>query len=186
MQKILAEEAALIARVLVDKDQHAFSILVKHYQQSVRQYCRRLCAPDHTIADDIAQETFLQAYKKLAMYEGRGKFIGWLFRIAYFQYLQMLRSKKQYDELDDAQHCEGFTTTVDNQQDLEKAMAQLTIHERTCITLQFSFGYSQQEIVELIDMPLGTVKSHVKRGKDKLELILNMATKPSHSISGAA
>ena len=191
MQKALTNEAELIARVLMDKDQHAFSLLVKHYQCQIRQYCRRLCSNDVTIADDIAQETFIQAYKKIALYQGRGKFIGWLFRIAYFQYLQMLRARKLYDEFDDS--CasnnaeQDFSHDLNRQQDLEKALEQLSLNERTCVTLQFSFGYSQAEIAEMLDMPLGTVKSYVKRGKDKLAYILSAEVSNETSpISGAA
>lgn len=182
-------EAALVAKLLVDQDAAAFAELVEFYQQPVRQYCRRLCKQDIAMADDIAQDTFLQALNKIKLFAGSGSFVGWLFRIAYYQYLQMLRAKKAFDELDEndtnssatnssdtnfASQCQQFSQM--QKRDLEKALEFLTLNERSCITLQFSFGYSQQEIAQLNNMPLGTVKSYVKRGKDKLTQLLNCTT----------
>ena len=181
------QDSELIAKVLLNKDQRSFGLLVKRYQQDIRQYCRRLAAPDFSIADDIAQETFMQAFNKIHLFEGKGKFISWLFRIAYFQYLQYLRSLKRFDLLDSDEHVSPENQDLALTSDLEKAMAQLKVNERTCITLQYSFGYTQEEISRLIDLPLGTVKSHVKRGKLKLTQILQVDSDSSHqNLNGAA
>ena len=172
-------ESELIAKVLINNDQQAFSQLVKHHQQGVRQYCRRLCAPDIALADDIAQETFLQAFRKLNLYQergkehGRGKFISWLLSIAYFQFLQYLRAKKNYQSLGDQHLVPCNNEQLNDEMDLEVAMAKLSTNERSCLTLQYTLGYSQTEISEMLDTPLGTIKSYCKRGKDKLSLLLN-------------
>jgi len=185
----LNNESELIAKVLISNDQQAFSQLVKYYQQAVRQYCRRLCAPDISLADDIAQETFWQAYQKLNLFSGKGKFQGWLFRIAYFQFLQHLRKFKKARSLtDDDGNIDdiavvGHAQQVTNNRDIEAAMTHLKTNERTCLTLQFSFGYSQTEISEILQMPLGSVKSHSKRGKDKLSEIFQLAEQRSDSIT---
>ncbi|WP_286262888.1 RNA polymerase sigma factor [Thalassotalea atypica] len=188
---VVNDEAQLIAKVLLTKDQQAFATLVIHHQQSLRQYCRRLCTPDLDLADDIAQETLIQAYRKLSLFNGSGKFISWLFRIAYFQYLQYLRSHKSYEEFDENSADEQ--EQVSNHQssaafdDLEKAMSVLSVNERNCITLHYSFGYTQAEIADLVDMPLGTIKSQIKRGKEKLIRVLNESSNSScQNISGAA
>jgi len=175
--QVLNNESELIAKVLLNNDKQAFSEIVQYYQQAVRQYCRRLSAPDHSLADDIAQDTFIQAYKKLSMYQGTGKFQGWLFRIAYFQFLQYLRSKKVTEELSEEISIPDNNEHALQSRDLESAMSQLPTTERTCLTLQYSFGYTQQEISEIIEMPLGTIKSHCKRGKEKLTLLLNLPEK---------
>jgi RNA polymerase sigma-70 factor (ECF subfamily) len=173
----LENESELISKVLLNNDKQAFNKIVKYYQQAVRQYCRRLSAPDHSLADDIAQDTFIQAYKKLAMYQGTGKFQGWLFRIAYFQFLQIIRSKKKFEELpEDISIADNSEVTIQSR-DLESSMSQLPTNERTCLTLQYSFGYTQQEISEILDMPLGTIKSHSKRGKERLTQLLNFPEK---------
>ena len=188
---ILATENELIAKVLISNDQQAFSQLVKYHQQSVRQYCRRLCAPDISLADDIAQETFLQAFRKLNLYQargkehGRGKFISWLFSIAYFQFLQYLRSKKHYQELNDQHLVPDNSEQLNYEMDIEAAMAQLSPDERSCLTLQYTFGYSQAEISDMLNRPLGTIKSYCKRGKEKLALLLNTTTE-QRKYTGAA
>lgn len=177
----LTNQSELIAKVLISNDQHAFSQIVKHYQQAIRQYCRRLCAPDISLADDIAQETFWQAYRKLKLFSGKGKFQGWLFRIAYFQFLQHLRKFKKAQSLtnddgniDDIEVI-GHAQQVTDNRDIEAAMTHLKANERICLTMQFSFGYSQTEISEILQMPLGSVKSYSKRGKDKLTEIFRLA-----------
>jgi RNA polymerase sigma-70 factor, ECF subfamily len=191
----LPNESELIAKVLISNDQRAFSLLVKHFQQPIRQYCRRLCAPDISLADDIAQETFWQAYRKLKLFSGKGKFQGWLFRIAYFQFLQYLRkTKKQQSLTSDDGTIEdievlGHAQQVSDQRDIEAAMTHLKATERICLTLQFSFGYSQTEICEILQLPLGTVKSQCKRGKDKLSYIFKQAerkTEINNSLNGVA
>lgn len=187
----LNNESELIAKVLISNDQQAFTHIVEYYQQAIRQYCRRLCAPDISLADDIAQETFWQAYRKLKLYSGKGKFQGWLFRIAYFQFLQYLRKQKKTQSLTDDDGniddivVNGHAQQVTNNRDIEAAMTHLKANERICLTMQFSFGYSQAEISEILKMPLGTVKSYSKRGKDKLSEIFQLAEQKIN-INGAA
>lgn len=175
----LPNESELIAKVILNKDSHAFSQLVAYYQQPLRQYCRRLCAPDISLADDIAQECFIQAYRKISLYSGSGKFQSWLFRIAYFEFLQQLRRAKPADEYEESPDNVDQHNISMNQRDLEQAMTMLSTDERTCLTLIYSFGYTQRECVDILDMPLGTIKSHCKRGKEKLSDILN--TPVAHS-----
>jgi len=194
--KTTVNENVLIAKVLVDNNQQAFSQLIKYHQQSVRQYCRRLCAPDISLADDIAQNTFLQAFRKLNLYQergkehGRGKFISWLLSIAYYQFLQHLRAKKTYQELDEQQLIPCNSEQLNHEIDLEAAMSLLSANERSCLTLQYTFGYSQSEISQMLKIPLGTIKSYSKRGKDKLSVLLNAKTdvhqESNSTITGAA
>lgn len=187
----LTNENELIAKVLISNDQQAFTHIVEYYQQSIRQYCRRLCTPDISLADDIAQETFWQAYRKLKLYSGTGTFQGWLFRIAYFQFLQYLRKHKKTQSLtDDEGNIDdiavlGHAQQVTNSRDIEAAMTHLKANERICLTMQYSFGYSQIEISEVLSMPLGSVKSYSKRGRDKLSEIFKLAEQHPN-INGAA
>src|SRR5512141_2440991 len=75
-------DAELIARVIVQDDRHAFSELVRRYQSAVRTMLRRLAAGNHALADDLAQETFLLAYRNLRSFRQEAKFSTWLYRIA--------------------------------------------------------------------------------------------------------
>jgi RNA polymerase sigma factor (sigma-70 family) len=76
-------DADLVARVLVDDDQNAFGELVRRHQTKVRGLLRQLTRTDVALADDLAQETFLRAYKHIRSFRGEARFSTWLYRIAY-------------------------------------------------------------------------------------------------------
>src|SRR5438093_11522729 len=76
-------DADLVARVLVDDDQHAFGELVRRHQSAVRGLLRQLTRTDIALADDLAQETFIRAYKNIRSFRGEARFSTWLYRIAY-------------------------------------------------------------------------------------------------------
>jgi DNA-directed RNA polymerase specialized sigma24 family protein len=80
-------DADLVARVLVDDDQHAFAEIVRRHQAMVRTLLRRLAAGDRARADDLAQETFLRAYRGLRGFAGRAKLSTWIGQIAYHAFL---------------------------------------------------------------------------------------------------
>ena len=75
-------DADLVARVLLDDDHHAFSELVRRHQSAVRGLLRNLTRTDAALADDLAQETFLKAFKHIGSFRGEAKFSTWLYRIA--------------------------------------------------------------------------------------------------------
>jgi len=75
-------DVELIARVLVEDDRHAFSELVHRYQSAILATLRRLTAGNHALADDLAQETFLLAYRNLKSFRQEARFPTWLYRIA--------------------------------------------------------------------------------------------------------
>ncbi len=88
-------DAELIARVLVDDDRHAFSELVRRYQSAIRATLRRLTAGNHALADDLAQETFLLAYRNLKSFRQEARFPTWLYRIATNAFLAHARKRKE-------------------------------------------------------------------------------------------
>src|SRR5213594_404523 len=94
-------DAQLIARVVVDDDRNAFSELVRRHQSAVRTTLRRLTAGNHALADDLAQETFLLAYRNLKSFRQEAKFSTWLYRIAYNAFLADLRKTKELPLPDD-------------------------------------------------------------------------------------
>ncbi|MDA0280785.1 MAG: RNA polymerase sigma factor [Proteobacteria bacterium] len=89
----MTSENALIFKALTRHDNDAFSALVRMHQGKIRAYLVRLCK-NYDLADDIAQETFLTAFRKLQSYKGEGNFSGWLFRIAHNFFLQHIRRTK--------------------------------------------------------------------------------------------
>src|SRR5689334_9775379 len=88
-------DAELIARVVVQDDRHAFSELVRRYQSAVRATLRRLTVGDHGLADDLAQETFLLAYRNLRAFRQEARFSTWLYRIATNAFLAHKRKRSE-------------------------------------------------------------------------------------------
>jgi RNA polymerase sigma factor (sigma-70 family) len=167
----------LIARVVARKDQHAFAQLVLRYQSQLRLWARRLCDGDAHLADDLAQETFMKAYAALGAFRAESKFSTWLYRIAFNIAANRWRSKKmQWCELDEnedveAEHCE--LKQFDARRDVEAAMQQLSPAQQLAIRLCFEDGFSHDEAASIMGVPLGTLKTHVNRGKQKLQTLLS-------------
>ena len=88
-------DAQLIARVVVHDDRHAFSELVRRHQSAVRTTLRRLTAGNHALADDLAQETFMLAYRNLKSFRQEAQFSTWLYRIATNAFLADARKRKE-------------------------------------------------------------------------------------------
>ena len=161
----LVDQAARGARV-------AFAGLVRQHQSRLRGFLRRLTRGNLALADDLAQETFLEAWRKLAQFRGDGAFAGWLFRIAWTRYLMEARRRKleALDESDDRAAPEEMT--MDARLDLESAMRRLSAAERAGLTLCYAQGFSNEEAASILGLPLGTVKSHIARGRAKLKVLL--------------
>ncbi len=166
----------LIARTLGRKDQHAFAQLVLRYQSQVRTWARRLCDGDAHLADDLAQETFIKAYGALGAFRAEAKFSTWLYRIAFNIAANRWRSKKiQWCELDDNEEIEADLCSLkqfDAQRDVGEAMAQLSQGQQLAIRLCYEDGFSHDEAASIMGVPLGTVKTHILRGKQKLQQLL--------------
>ena len=152
-------------------DVAAFGFLVRQHQSQLRGYLRRLTRGNHALADDLAQETFLEAHRKIAQFQGDGSFTGWLYAIAWSRFLMDTRKRKlePLDEMDErvAPECDPAVKL-----DLEKALALLRPPERSALTLCFAMGMPHEEAAEVMKVPLGTLKSHVARGREKLKTLL--------------
>lgn len=168
-----SSDGQLITRVVTVKDQEAFAELVRRYQSAIRQFSRRLTAGDYFLSDDIAQETFWLAYQKISTFQGKGSFSSWLHTIAYRQFLKHAGRQSTEEYEDDSHTLDGCTDKAMEADIMaEKLMKQLSVAERVTITLSYSAGMSHQEIADITGFALGTVKSHIKRGKDKLTAIV--------------
>ncbi|MFL6590800.1 MAG: RNA polymerase sigma factor [Chthoniobacterales bacterium] len=169
-------DADLVARVLVDDDHHAFAELVRNHQSSVRGLLRQLVRTDVSLADDLAQETFLRAYRNLRSFRGEARFSTWLYRIAYNCFREEARKRKELVGIDEAQlEGEHDPQTVDPglRHDLSRALQLLPVHERTAIVLCCQNGLSHDEASRVLEIPLGTVKTNVLRGREKLRKLLS-------------
>ncbi len=173
-----ASEAALILASQA-RDQRAFGELVKRRQGWARALLRRMCQ-NHAEADDLAQEAFIKTWDHIRTLENPAAFPGWFRRIAVTTFLMAKRRQKAvFEVIDDASPLADESSTPEAAAgariDLEKALARLTDAERLCVTLNHGEGLSHSEIVDMTGLPLGTVKSHVNRGTDKLRRLLEAA-----------
>ena len=163
----------LVARVVVQQDAAAFGELVRRHQSQVRNFLRKLTR-DFELADDLAQDAFLHAWDKLHTYAGKGSFVGWLLKVAYTTFLQSKRKSNRYGEIIEQfggdREVAGNHQTIDNQEvtDLDKFLAVLTEEERAVMILSYACGMSHREIGEATSLPIGTVKSIIFRGKEKI------------------
>ncbi len=161
--------------MLVEDDQHAFAELVRRHQSIVRATLRRLTGGDEALADDLAQETFVKAFRSLKHFRGEAKFSTWLYRIAYNVFLSATRTAARHEQQpanDDELTQEAEVGQIDLRHDLELAMRTLSERERTAITLCYTNGLTHEEAAGVLQCPLGTVKTDILRGKEKLRQLL--------------
>ena len=170
-------DIALISRVVIFHDQRAFSTLVKRYQSPIRRFFLQQTAGDEALSDDLAQETFIKAYTSLNSFKNISKFSTWLYRIAYNVFYDYIRTRKETQPISDvmqevdSKHAVG-AADGSIKADMNVAMKLLTLPERTCITLFFMEDLPLEQIATITNMPVGTVKSHISRGKTKLQTYL--------------
>lgn len=175
-------DISLVAQVAVFHNQRAFDQLVRKYQSPVRRFLLNLTLGNEALSDDLAQDTFLRAYTHITQFKGIASFQTWLFRIAYNVYYDNARKVKgegvfvkgegsTYSSVElSSSHSSPATSHL--KMDIHAALAILKEEERACVTLQLIDGYSIEEIAKMTDMPINTVKSHLRRGKEKLTTYL--------------
>lgn len=165
-------------------DQNAFEYIVDIYKDKVYQICYRMLGNKHE-SEDAAQESFIRAYMNLSSFNLKLKFSSWLYRIATNLCIDRLRKKKPDYYLDaEIAGTEGLTLysqipaeTVLPETELESMEVQERIHQeisklpekyRAVIILKYIEELSLNEISEILEMPLGTVKTRIHRGREAL------------------
>jgi RNA polymerase sigma-70 factor (ECF subfamily) len=180
-----AAEAAVVA-LAIGGDEAAFSELVRRRQSWLRNLLRRL-SRDPALADDLAQQALVQAWRSLRTLKSITAFGGWLRQLAINVWLNHLRSTPKLESLDAAADDDGdtrielaVTHSTGEALDLDRTLALLSRDERLCIVLAYHEGMSHGEISSATNLPLGTVKSHIKRGSERLRALL-AAYQPAES-----
>ncbi len=162
-----------LAAAAANGDKAAFETLVRRHQGVVRGLARRLAgSPD--VADDIAQVTFLNAWRSIKTYSG-GAFRSWLCAIAYREFLQVTgKEKRRRDALEAVNDQEPTLASSSGARlDLDRALGALPEAQRVAIVLCVAAGMSHSEAAAATGWPVGTVKSHVLRGKARLKEALD-------------
>jgi RNA polymerase sigma-70 factor (ECF subfamily) len=163
----------LVVRLAVRGDREAFEELVRRRQSWVRNLMRRL-SRDPALADDLAQQVFIRAWQTLGQLQQPLRFPGWLKRVAVTVWLQHIRKRDALagsEELDD-DYEEPANDTAGAALDIDHALAVLPNAVRLCIVLAYHAEMSHGEIAETTSLPLGTVKSHIRRGTERLQSLL--------------
>jgi RNA polymerase sigma-70 factor (ECF subfamily) len=165
-------EPVLVARARAGSAE-AFGRLVQLHQQGLRAFLRRLCG-NAADADDLAQESFVFAWEHMARFDSNRPFRPWLFGIAWNKvrerkrsWLRLLKRESALAEADT-----GFTPDPGLKLDLVKAAETLPVEQRAAVLLCLGAEFTHAEAAQALALPLGTVKSHVARGREKLAAAL--------------
>lgn len=144
-------------------------MLVKTHQGGLRTFLRRMCRND-ALADDLAQETFLRAFQKLDQLKEQTSEKAWIYQIGYRIFLDHVRKQKRRRDLSESKmpEAEVQLDKTGIKMDVEQAMDNLPEAQRAAVMLCLAYGFSHSEAAAALEQPLGTVKSHVNRGKTAL------------------
>jgi RNA polymerase sigma-70 factor (ECF subfamily) len=167
-------DAELILAILERDDRSAFAELVRRHQSKVRMVLRRLTKGDAALADDLAQETFVLAWRHLGAFRFEARFSTWIYRIAFNAWQSEARRRREVSlEIDDDAPPPGSGAfdempDVASRVDLERALATLSDGERAAIAACYYADLTHEEAAVALGIPVGTVKTHVLRAKAKL------------------
>jgi RNA polymerase sigma factor (sigma-70 family) len=173
-QPAAADDAALVRAVQASDDRAAFAQLVQRHQSAVRTVLRRLTRGDAGLADDLAQDTFVLAWRNIRHFRFEARFSTWIYRIAINAWRSEARRKRELLLDLDAGELPGHEAAEDapdivSRMDLERALATLSDGERAAIAACYYADLTHEEAAQALGIPVGTVKTHVLRGKAKLK-----------------
>ena len=176
-ERAAAELAGWLARAR-GGDCHAFARLVRAHQSRVRLQLRRLVHGDAALADDLAQETFVQGWLHLNEFRGDARLATWLHRIALTRFLQHVRRPQLPVEWREPDADDGHEPGHDPRaveglgRDVERALQALSEIQRLAVVHCFHLDLSHAEAAQVLGLPLGTLKSHLDRAKTRLRELL--------------
>jgi len=148
-----------------------FAQLLRTHQGAVRAFLRRLTQND-ALADDLAQDSFIKAHKSLGSLHDPDAARSWLYAIAYRVFLDHVRREKRRTDLSAGQlapDTDAPAAPTGLRMDLRDALAALAPERRAVVLLCLALGHSHNEAAQILELPLGTVKSHMNRGRAQLQ-----------------
>ena len=163
----------IVVALACNGDESAFAELVRRRHAQIRMLFRRLSG-NAALADDLAQECFLQAWSQLGQLTAGGAFGGWLRKIALNGWLQHLRGRQRMrNQRPSSVDQESCTHSAAEHIDLLAALSVLEPLPRTCVVMFYHEGMTHEQISSALDMPLGTVKSYITRSTSRLREVLS-------------
>lgn len=165
-------DAALAAQAAALGDAAAFETLMRRHEQRILYVLLRLSG-DRALAEDLCQETFLRAWRKLDTFQGTGSFAGWLLRLAHNVFLADRRRMRTTAErtMEDPLQAAAVPPSEALQEsgpDLDRLLAVVSPDERQLLILSYAAGLSASEIAAMLGASAGTVKSQIHRAKQKI------------------
>jgi RNA polymerase sigma-70 factor, ECF subfamily len=187
---------ALVANMVAQVkkgDQEAFEGIVDLFKDKIYRHCYRMVGNGHE-AEDLAQETFLRAFRNISKYNNEFKFSTWIFRIATNLCIDRLRKKKpdyyldaevpgtdgatMYSQLSSEEPLpEQVVTENERWNELQEEIMKLPEKYRTAIVLKYVEDLSLEEISHIMDIPVPTVKTRIHRGREALKKVFQMVVK---------
>ena len=167
----MQNDALLVSRAALLGDQKAFGQLVEAYQSPIRRFFFNLTSGDEELSKDLAQDTFIKAWLNISSFRAAAKFSTWLYRIAYNTFYDYARTKKPVADVDIellTDRMAADTPDRDFGMDFEQALSKLKADERTAMLLFYMEDQTIDKISKIMNCPVGTVKSLLHRGKEKL------------------
>jgi RNA polymerase sigma factor (sigma-70 family) len=168
-----ADDDASLSRLAAAGDRRAFHQLVLRHEARLRGFLGRVAGGAE--GDELAQEALLRAWQRGRDYRGDGSWFGWVAGIGWRLFLDRRRRAARQAGWLAIEHAEVATSMAAESGaalDLARLFGQLGDAERAALTLCLGHGHSHAEAAAILGLPLGTVKSLVLRGRDKLQRLI--------------
>ena len=162
-----APSDAELAGRAVGGDRRAYGELARRAAPPAHALLRRMGAQP-ALADDVVQDALAQAWRAIHTYRAEAAFASWVMRIAAQLYVKRRKKDARLVLMSEPVAADQTVVAAGFGSDLDRALAMLTPAERMCVSLCHGAGFTGAEIAEALQVPLGTVKSHVSRGLAKL------------------
>ena len=170
------DEIRLLSQCALADNRDAFGQLVEAYQPRVRRFLLNLTMGDEMLTDDLAQETFIKAYVGIRGFKGLSSFGTWLYRIAYNEFYSHTR-KHGEEHVEDISRLGDVSTAandaIDASMTVQEALTRLGDNERVAITLFYIEDQPLKQVSKIMQMPEGSVKSLIHRGKAKMRQFID-------------
>lgn len=184
-EEVSVSDAVLVQRVQLLDDREAFATLVKRHQGPLRHYLRRLIGADVALAEDLAQESFLKAYRALSGFRGDSSFRTWLIRVAYRRFLDHREaacveggpSDEPQEHLADTRGI-GPEMQAAMSLDLDRALQALSHDQRMAVLHCHVAGLTHVDAAHLLGWPVATLQSHLRRALARLRPALQDWAQP--------
>tara|TARA_B110001452_G_C15198225_1_gene415870 strand:- start:429 stop:920 length:492 start_codon:yes stop_codon:yes gene_type:complete len=147
---------------------HHYGILIQRYADYLFGLGMRLTGGNRELAEDISQQSFLKSYTYLRSFDSRRTYKHWLTGIAVNCFKDMIKKDNQYTDLDIGNE-PNYSPNLEGNADFFKLIKPLNEDEKILFILRYVYDYQINEIVDLLDLKSGTVKSKISRALEKLK-----------------